>query len=130
MKSFEILANIENFINNKEINKAREEFVKIERSGDKNIIKDHNYLFLRAKLAYLEKLYYFAIDTLLIGLNFTKEKKFYDFLGDIYHEIGNVELGKKIKDPSMQQDTVDKLKKILSGIPDEKDVKKKLTKNV
>ena len=36
------------------------------------------------------------------------------------------ELGKKIKDPSMQQDTVDKLKKILSCIPDEKDVKKKI----
>lgn len=126
MKNFEILTNIEKFINNKEINKAREEFIKIERSGDKNIIKDHNYLFLRAKLAYLEKLYYFAIDTLLIGLNFTKEKKFYDFLGDIYYEIGNAELGKKIKDPSTQHDAIEKLKKILSGIPDAKDIKKKI----
>jgi len=124
MKNLEILKNIEKFINNKEINKAREAFAKIEGLGDKNIFKDHNYLFLRAKLAYLEKLYYFAIDTLLIGLNFTTEKKFYDFLGDIYNEVGNVELSKKIKDPSIQQDAVENLKKILSGIPDEKDIKK------
>ena len=61
---------------------------------------------------------------MLIGLNFTKERKFYDFLSDIYNEVGNVELSKKIKDPSAQQDTVENLKKILSGIPDEKDIKK------
>ena len=126
MKNIEILKNIEKFINNKDINKAREEFVKIERAKDENIFKDHNYLFLRAKLAYLEKLYYFAIDTLLIGLNFTKEKKFYDFLGDIYYEIGNTELSKKIKNSSIQHDTVENLKKILSGIPDAEDIKKKI----
>ena len=124
MIGFNSFKKIEDFLSGNKIDAARKEFKKLQQQEDKKIFQDPNYLFLRGKLAFMDRLYYLAIDTILIALNFTKEEKFYNFLGDIYYEIGNVELSKNLKDKLKQEQTLNNLKKILSGIPDENDIKK------
>ena len=124
MIGFNNFKKIENLLSVNKIDAARKEFKKLQQLNDKKIFQDPNYLFLRGKLAFTDRLYYLAIDTILIALNFTKEEKFYNFLGDMYYEIGNVELSKNLKDKSKQEQTLNNLKKILSGIPDENDIKK------
>ena len=124
MIGFNNFKKIENLLSVNKIDAARKEFKKLQQLNDKKIFQDPNYLFLRGKLAFTDRLYYLAIDTILIALNFTKEEKFYNFLGDIYYEIGNVELSKNLKDKLKQEQTLNNLKKILSGIPDQIDIKK------
>ena len=54
--------------------------------------RNANYLFLRGKVFYLNKLYYIALDTLLIALEFEQSDKIYNMLAEIYGEIGNQKL--------------------------------------
>ena len=58
--------------------------------------KNPQYLYLRSKVFYLNKLYYLAIDTLLIALEFEKNDKFYNLISKIYNILGNKQLAKKI----------------------------------
>ena len=66
-----ILLKIENLINEKKIDKAQLELSNLGQ----NYNNDANYLFLRGKVFYINKLYYAAIDALLIALEFGKHDK-------------------------------------------------------
>ena len=60
-------------IEKKEINKAQLELSKLHTKYK----KDPNYLLLRSKIFYINKLYYLAIDTLFIALEFDKKDQIY-----------------------------------------------------
>ena len=63
----DIFLKIRNLIEKKEINKAQQELLKLHTKYK----KDPNYLLLRSKIFYINKLYYLAIDTLFIALEFS-----------------------------------------------------------
>ena len=60
------LSTIERLIKIKKINEAQSELSKL----GPEIHKNTEYLYLRSKIFYINKLYYIAIDTLLITLEF------------------------------------------------------------
>ena len=68
------LDKIEKLIEEKRIEEAQFELSKLGQKYDKNA----NYLYLRGKVFYLCKLYYAAIDALLIALEFEKNNKILD----------------------------------------------------
>ena len=74
------LSEIDKLITLKQIDKAQIELSKLGPEFHKNV----EYLFLRSKIFYLNKLYYIAIDTLLIALEFEQSDKVYNLLGEIY----------------------------------------------
>ena len=78
--------------------------------------RDPHYLYLRSKVFYLNKLYYLAIDTLLIALEFEKNEKIYNLLGNIYKILGNEELSKKILNPDLRLGAVNSVKDELTGV--------------
>ena len=57
---------IEKLINDKKINEAQIELSKLSSV----FLKNSEYLFLRSKIFYINKLYYIALDTLLIATEF------------------------------------------------------------
>ena len=65
------LKKIEELIKIKKINEAQIELSKLGEEFNKN----SEYLYLRSKIFYINKLYYIAIDTLLIALEFEKKDK-------------------------------------------------------
>ena len=99
------LRHINELINKKKIKEAQ---VEISKLGS-GYYKNSEYLYLRGKIFYSNKLYYLAIDTLLTALEFEKKDK-------IYIDIGNKELSNKISDLSSRELTVKSLKDELSGI--------------
>ena len=103
---------IDNLINEKKIDEAQLELSKL---GPK-FFEHPEYLFLRGKIFYLNKLYYIAIDTLLIALEFEKSNKIYKLIAEIYDDLGNKELSKKLLDLNSRLATVNSLKDELSGI--------------
>ena len=66
------LEKIEKLIDKKKINEAQLELSKLGEEFNKN----SDYLYLRGKIFYISKLYYIALDTLLIALEFEKKIKF------------------------------------------------------
>ena len=78
--------------------------------------KNSEYLYLRGKIFYSKKLYYIAIDTLLIALEFEQNDKNYNLIAEIYDVLGNKELSKKILDSKSRLMVVNSLKDELSGI--------------
>jgi uncharacterized protein HemY len=78
--------------------------------------KDLEYLYIRGILFYESKLYYAAVDTLLVAMEFGKSEKIYELLSKIYHKLGNKDLSNKILDINLRSATVDMLKNELSGI--------------
>ena len=78
--------------------------------------RNPEYLYLRSKIFFLNKLYYIAIDTLLIALEFDENDKIYKLLGKIYNVIGNKELSKKILNINSRVPIINSLKDELSGI--------------
>ena len=74
------------------------------------------YLYLRGKIFYLKKLYYIAIDALLIALEFEQNDKIYNLIAEIYNVLGNKELSKKLLDLNARLITANSLKDELSGI--------------
>ena len=106
------LAKVDSLINKKKIDEAQFELSKL----GPEFHKDPEYLYLRSKIFYLNKLYYIAIDTLLIALEFDKNDKIYKLLGEIYNTIGNKDLSKKILDTNSRKLTVNSLKDELSGV--------------
>ena len=78
--------------------------------------KNSEYLFLRSKIFYINKLYYIALDTLLIATEFEKNEKVYDLISKIYEDLGNKELSKKIANPNLRLNAINSLKSELTGI--------------
>ena len=106
------LDNIYKLINNKKIDQAQIELSKL----GPEFLKNSEYLYLRSKIFYINKLYYIALDTLLIALEFEENEKVYNLISKIYNILGNEELSKKISDPNLRLQAVNSLKGELSGI--------------
>ena len=107
-----ILINVEKLIREKKIDKAQFELSKL----GPEFYKNPEYLYLRGKIFFLKKLYYLAIDTLLIALEFEQSNKSYNLISEIYGVLGNKELSKKLLDLDLRLKTADSLKDELSGI--------------
>ena len=106
------LIDIEKLINKKKINEAQVELSKMGSEYHKN----PEYLYLRSKIFYFNKLYYIALDTLLIALEFQQSDKIYNLIAEIYDVLENKELSKKILDKNLRLETINSLKNELSGI--------------
>ena len=89
-----ILAEIDKLIQSKKIDEAQRELSKLGAEYHKNA----EYLFLRSKIFFLSGLYYLAVDTLLIALEFKQSDEIYNLLAEIYKILENHELSKKILD--------------------------------
>ena len=111
---------IDQLINNKQLDKAQLELSKL----GEDFFKNSEYLYLRSKIFYTNKLYYIALDTLLIALEFEEKDKIYNLLAKIYNILGNNELSQKLLDPSLRLKVANSLKDELSGIYRKKNVKK------
>ena len=106
------LDKVEKLIKEKKTNEAQLELSKLGEEFNKN----YEYLYLRGKIFYINKLYYIALDTLLIALEFEKKDKIYDLIAEIYGILGNKELSKKIANTNSRLQAVSSLKDELSGI--------------
>tara|TARA_B100001765_G_scaffold205769_1_gene162457 strand:+ start:454 stop:804 length:351 start_codon:yes stop_codon:yes gene_type:complete len=106
------LAKIERLIKMKKIEEAQQELGKL----GPEFLDNSEYLYLRSKIFYTNKLYYLAIDTLLIALEFEKKDKIYSLIAKIYNILGNKELYQKISNPNLRLEAVNSLKSELSGI--------------
>jgi|TARA_B100001964_G_scaffold28544_1_gene28961 uncharacterized protein HemY len=106
------LIKVDKMIGKKKINEAQHELSKL---GPK-FYKNPEYLYLRSKIFYLNKLYYLAIDTLLIALEFEQNDKIYNLIAEIYDVLGNNELSKKFLSLHLRLATANSLKDELSGI--------------
>ena len=73
-------------------------------------------MYLRSKIFYINKLYYLAIDSLLIALEFEKKDKIYNLISEIYETLGNQELSKKFSDINLRSAITASLKDELTGI--------------
>ncbi len=101
-----ILDKIDRLIKLKKIDEAQLELSKLGPAFFKNT----EYLYLRSKVFYINKLYYLALDALLIATEFEEKDKIYDLISKIYNTLGNKELSKKIANPNLRQETVNFLK--------------------
>ena len=106
------LDNIERLIKIKKINEAQVELSKLGTE----FLKNPEYLYLRSQIFYVNKLYYIALDTLLVALEFEEKDKIYNLIAKIYNILGNKELYKKISNPNLRLEAVNSLKNELSGI--------------
>ena len=107
-----ILDKVDRLIKEKKIREAEIEISKLGTAFHKNI----EYLYLRSKIFYINKLYYIALDTLLIATEFEEKDKIYNLIAKIYNFLGNKELSKKIANPDFRLEAVNSLKKELTGI--------------
>ena len=107
-----ILSKIDKLIETNKIDDAQFELSKLGPEFHKN----PDYLYLRGKVFYFNKLYYIAIDTLLIALEFEENNKIYDLIIEIYDVLGNKELSKKLSNLNSRLQAVNSLKDELSGI--------------
>ena len=107
-----ILKNISDLVEERKINDAQLEIAKLGSEYHQN----SEYLYLRSKIFYLNKLYYLAIDTLLTALEFEKKDKIYILIAEIYKFIGNEELSSKILNLNTRELALNSLKNELSGI--------------
>ena len=85
------LEEINKLIEDKKISEAEFEISKLGSEFFKNV----DYLYLRSKIFFGNKLYYVAIDTLLIATEFEDNDKIYQFLSKIYSILGNKDLSEK-----------------------------------
>ena len=106
------LTEIENLIKLNKIDQAEFELSKLGQE----FLKNAEYLFLRSKIYYINKLYYAAIDFLLVALEFEKSEKIYNLLGEIYKFLENEELSKKILDTKFRKQATESIKDSLTGI--------------
>ena len=94
------------------INQAQIELSKLEPE----FLKNTEYLYLRSKIFYINKLYYVALDTLLIATEFGENNKIYELISKIYNILGNKELSRKISNPDSRLQAINSLKKEVTGI--------------
>ena len=106
------LDNIDKLISNKKIDQAQIELSKL----GSEFFKNSEYLFLRSKIFYINKLYYIALDTLLIALEFEENDKVYNLISKIYNILGNKELSKKVANSDLRSAAIISLKSELTGI--------------
>ena len=106
------LDKIEKLVQENKLNEAQHELSKL----GPEFFKNAEYLYLRSKIFYINKLYYIALDTLLIALEFEKKEKIYNLIAKIYNILGNEDLSKKILDLNLRQEAVNSLKDELGGI--------------
>ena len=106
------LEKVKILIESKKINEAQLELSKLGTE----FFKNSEYLYLRSKIFFINKLYYIALDTLLIALEFDQKDKIYNLISKIYNILGNKELSKKISDTKLRSKAVNSLKDELSGI--------------
>ncbi len=106
------LNTIEKLINDKKIEQAQ---IELSKLGEK-FLKNSEYLYLRGKIFYIKELYYLALDTLLIALEFEEKDKIYNLIAKIYNILGNKELSKKLLDLNLRLKAANSLKDELSGI--------------
>ena len=106
------LVKIEKLVEEKKIGEAQVELSKLGQEYNES----GNYLFLRGKVFYLNKLYYAAIDALLIALEFEQSDKIYNLISEIYGVLGNNELKEKILDSNSRLRAINLLKDQLTGI--------------
>ena len=106
------LDRIDKLINNKKIDQAQIELSKL----GSEFFKNSEFLYLRSKIFYINKLYYIALDTLLIALEFEENEKVYNLISKIYNILGNNELSKKIANSDLRSDAIATLKNELTGI--------------
>ena len=106
------LIKIEKLITENKINEAQAELSKL--SAD--FYENSEYLYLRSKVFYLNKLYYLAVDTLLIALEFEQNDKIYNLLAEIYEFLGNNKLSQKFLNSESRLTAANSLKDELSGI--------------
>ena len=103
---------IEKLINDKKIDQAQ---IELSKLGEE-FLKNSEYLYLRGKIFCIKKLYYLALDALLIALEFEQKDKIYNLIAQIYNILGNEELSKKLFDSNLRLQAVNSLKDELSGI--------------
>ena len=106
------LEKIERLIKIKKIDQAQLELSELGQE----FFKNSDYLYLRSKIFYINKLYYMALDTLLIATEFDEKEKIYNLIAKIYNFLGNKELSKKIANPDLRSAAINSLKKELTGI--------------
>jgi len=107
-----ILKKVDQLIEKNKINEAQIELSKLGQEYFKN----PEYLYLRSKIFFLNKLYYISLDTLLVALEFEENDKNYNLISKIYDVLGNKELSKKFLDINLRSATVNSLKDEMSGI--------------
>ena len=107
-----ILNKINKLIKVKKIDEAQFELSKLGPEFHQNT----EYLYLRSEIFFINKLYYLALDTLLVALEFEEKDKFYNLIAKIYNVLGNKDLSKKISDINLRVNTINLLKNELSGI--------------
>ena len=95
--------------------KIKEAQIQLSKLGS-NFYKNPDYLYLRSKIFYLNKLYYIAIDTLLVALEFEQSDQIYNLVAEIYNVLGNKKLSDKILSSDSRVMEVKSLKDELSGI--------------
>ena len=108
----EKLNKVEQLISKNKIDEAQLALSKLGQEFHRN----PEYLYLRSKIFFLNKLYYIAIDTLLVALEFEQNDKFYSLIAEIYETVDNKELSKKLLDSNLRLKAVSSLKDELSGI--------------
>ena len=106
------LDNIDKLISNKKIEQAQIELSKL----GPEFLKNSEYLYLRSKIFFINKLYYIALDTLLIALEFEENEKVYNLISKIYNILRNKELSKKVANSDLRSDAIISLKNELTGI--------------
>ena len=106
------LDKIDRLIKIKKIDQAQFEIAKL----GPEFFKNPEYLYLRSKIFYINKLYYIALDTLLIATEFEEKDKIYKLIAKIYNLLGNKELSKKIANPNLKKKAINSLKNELTGI--------------
>ena len=106
------LDNIYKLINNKKIDQAQIELSKL----GPEFLKNSEYLYLRSEIFYINKLYYIALDTLLIALEFEEDERVYNLISKIYNILGNKELSKKVANSDLRSAAIISLKSELTGI--------------
>ena len=111
---------IDQLINNKQLDKAQLELSKL----GEEFFKNSEYLYLRGKIFYIRELYYLALDTLLIALEFEEKDKIYNLIAKIYNILGNKELSEKLLDLNLRLEAANSLKDELSGIYRKNNIKK------
>ena len=111
-----ILDKIDRLIKLKKIDKAQLELSKLGSAFFKNT----EYLYLRSKIFYINKLYYLALDALLIATEFEEKDKIYDLISKIYNTLGNKELSIKIANQDLRQQAINFLKSELTGVSQKK----------
>ena len=82
---------IDKLINNNQVDKAQSELSKL----DESFFKDAEYLYLRSKIFYINKLYYLALDALLIATEFEEKDKIYKAIKEVEDKIATLKLSIK-----------------------------------